>query len=69
MEKQKEPHPEWATRHRTKGTELRKINNRYYLYEYKTVYDEKKKKPRKVSGQILGSITEKTASNPLPSAY
>ena len=66
MEKQKEPHPEWATRHRTKGTELRKINNRYYLYEYKTVYDEKKKKPRKVSGQILGSITEKNGFKPSP---
>ena len=52
------PHPEWATRHRKPGTELRRINGRYYLYGYKTVYDEALKRPRKISGSILGSITE-----------
>ena len=38
-------HPEWATRYRRQITELIKINGRFYLYEYKIVYDKKKKKP------------------------
>lgn len=37
---------------------MRRINGRYYLYEYKTVYDPERKRPKKVSGKILGSITE-----------
>ncbi len=40
------------------GTELRKIKGRYYLYDYKTVYDKGKNGPRKVTGPFLGSITE-----------
>lgn len=44
--------------HRRPGTELRHIHGRYYLYEYKTVYDSVRKGPRKVSGRVLGSITE-----------
>jgi len=51
-------HPEWALVHKRPGTELRQIRGRYYLYEYKTVYDKKKKGPRKISGKLLGSITE-----------
>lgn len=52
------PHPEWATKHRRQGTELRHINGRYYLYEYKTVYDSQIKGPKKISGKIVGSITQ-----------
>jgi transposase len=51
-------HPDWATKHRIPGTELRLIRGKYYLYEYKTIYDQLTKKPRKISGKILGSITE-----------
>jgi transposase len=51
-------HPQWALKHKKPGTELRLINGRYYLYEYKTVYDALKKKPKKVSGKLLGSINE-----------
>ena len=58
METKPSPHPEWATKHRTKGTELRHINGKYYLYAYKTVYDKEKKKPRKISGGLIGAITE-----------
>jgi len=50
-------HPEWALAHKKPGTELRLIRGRYYLYEYKTVYDKEKKGPRKISGKLLGSIT------------
>lgn len=52
-------HPEWATKFRRPGAELRLINGRYYLYEFKTVYDPYRKRPRKISGKILGRITEK----------
>lgn len=52
------PHPEWARRHVRPGTELRRINGRYYLYEVRCVYDAKRKKGKKVTGKILGSVTE-----------
>ena len=53
------PHPLWVLKYRRPGTELRRINNRYYLYEYKTVYNPDTKKPKKISGRCLGTITEK----------
>ena len=53
------PHPAWATKFRQAGTELRLINGRYYLYSYKTVYDPLHKRPRKITGKILGRITER----------
>jgi hypothetical protein len=52
------PHPEWALIHKRPGTELRLIKGKYYLYSYKTVYDKEKKGPKKISGGILGSITQ-----------
>ena len=52
-------HPSWALAFRRPGTELRLIRGNYYLYEYKTVYDKAKKRARKITGQLLGSITEK----------
>jgi transposase len=55
----KTTHPQWALAHKKPGTELRLIKGRYYLYGYKTVYDKEKKRPRKVSGPLIGSITEK----------
>src|ERR1035441_9415329 len=59
MKKSHSPHPQWAVAHKKPGTELRLIKGNYYLYEYKTIYDQEKKRPRKVSGSLLGSITEK----------
>lgn len=50
-------HPEWATKYKRKGTELRLLNGRYYLYEAKCVWDPVKKRPRKITGKILGRIT------------
>ncbi len=46
-EKLKSPHPEWALAHKKQGTELRCINSKYYLYEYKTVYDPSRKRAKK----------------------
>lgn len=55
----KKEHPQWALQHKRQGCELRLIRGNYYLYEYKTVYDPQRKGPRKISGKLLGSITEK----------
>lgn len=51
-------HPDWALKMKTPGTELRLIRGKYYLYEYKTVYDKARKGPKKISGKLLGRITE-----------
>jgi len=59
MKKRKSPHPHWALTHKKRGTELRLIRGKYYLYEYKTVYDKINKRPKKISGHLLGSITRK----------
>lgn len=56
--KDSKKHPDWATKFRKPGTELRLINGKYYLYAYKTVYNSVTKKPQKQTGQCLGSITE-----------
>lgn len=53
------PHPEWATKYRRPGTELRKVNDHlYHLSECRSVYDKEKKRARKIPGKYLGSITE-----------
>lgn len=52
-------HPEWALSHRKPGVELRFIGNKYYLYSCSGVYDKSTKKSKKVTGKILGTITEK----------
>lgn len=51
-------HPEWALKHKTKGTEIRKINNGYYLYEITSRWDKEKKRPVKVTKGMVGRITE-----------
>lgn len=52
-------HPDWATKHRTKGTELRFINGKYYLYEVSSKWNADKKRSQKITGKLLGRITEK----------
>ena len=52
-------HPQWAVAHRKPGTELRCIQGRYYLYSYQTVYDKRKKASKKITGKLLGRITER----------
>jgi transposase len=52
-------HPKWATKHRRKGTELRLLNGKYYLYEVSSKWDPELKRSKKISGKLLGKITEK----------
>lgn len=52
-------HPEWALKHKRPGTELRFLNGRYYLYEVSSKYNPEKKRSQKISGKMLGKITEK----------
>lgn len=49
-------YPDWAIAHRRPGTELRFINNTYYLYEVSSFYDPVKKRGRKKTGSLLGKI-------------
>jgi transposase len=55
----KHVYPAWALAHRKPGTELRFINNSYYLYQVAAFYDPIRKKGRKKTGPLLGKITEK----------
>lgn len=51
-------HPEWALKHKVKGTELRLISGKYYLYRISSRWDKKKKRSVKVTNEFLGRITE-----------
>jgi transposase len=51
-------HPEWALKFKEKGTELRCIRGKYYLYRVSSVWDKEKKRARKISGEMIGTITE-----------
>lgn len=58
MEKSNHMYPPWGTRFREPGTELRFLNNKYYLYQVKAQYDPQTKKSKKITGRLLGRITE-----------
>jgi len=51
-------HPEWALKHKIKGTELRLIKGKYYLYQVSSVWDKTKKRAQKITNKYLGTITE-----------
>lgn len=51
-------HPEWALKHKKPGTELRLMNGRYYLYKVSSKWNKEKKRAQKITGKILGRITE-----------
>lgn len=58
MHKVSKKHPSWATKYRGAGKELRLLNGKYYLYEISSRYDPDKKRSVKVTGKLLGRITE-----------
>ena len=51
-------YPDWVLKHKTKGTELRKIRDKYYLYKVTSKWDPKKKKAKKVTLGQVGTISE-----------
>lgn len=52
-------HPEWASKFKIKNTELRNIKGRYYLYKITSKWDPAKKRTKKVTLGMIGTITEK----------
>jgi transposase len=56
--KQPPVHPQWATKYRKPGTELRNIKGKYYLYSVSSRYDAATKRTKKITGKILGRITQ-----------
>ena len=52
-------HPDWALACKRKGTELRLIRGNYYLYEVSSKWNPEKKRSMKITGKLLGAITEK----------
>lgn len=55
---QKTVHPSWAIQVRQPGTELRLINGKYYLYAVSSRYDPVLKRAKKITGKLLGKVTE-----------
>jgi hypothetical protein len=53
----KMPLPDWVEKHKKTGYEIKHINNKYYLYKLKSKWHKTKKKPVKVSGPYIGTIT------------
>jgi len=58
MIRKKSKHPQWALRHKQKGTELRLLSGKYYLYAVTSKWDPEKKRAKKITGKLLGRITE-----------
>lgn len=51
-------HPDWAVKQKRPGTELRYIRGNYYLYSVSSKWNKEKKRAQKVTGKILGRVTE-----------
>lgn len=55
--------PNWVLSSRQKGQEIKKIQNKYYLYEVSSYYCKERKRTIKKSGKCLGRITEQGIIN------
>ena len=51
-------HADWALKFKQKNTELRLIRGKYYLYKISSIWDKDKKRARKITGEMIGRITE-----------
>jgi hypothetical protein len=58
MERKKALHPTWVLVCKCKETELRLLGGKYYPYEVSSKWDSLKKRSVKISGKLLGKITE-----------
>jgi len=56
----KDKWPEWVKKFvgKRKSIEIKERNGRYYIYEYKNIWDKKKKRPKKIS-RYLGVVEQK----------
>ena len=50
-------YPQWVLKHKKKGTEIRKVEDRYYLYKISSVYNKTKKRAQKITEAYLGRVT------------
>jgi len=50
--------PDWVAQHKTKGTEVRKFGNNFYLYKVTSKYNPELKRSKKITQEFLGTITE-----------
>lgn len=57
-------HPDWALKHKIKGSELRCIRGKYYLYQVSSSWDSSKKRAVKKTGKCLGTISENGGFKP-----
>jgi transposase len=51
------PFPEWVNAQKKQGFEIKKIGERFYMYERKSRWDKDKKKAVKVTGEYVGVVT------------
>ena len=51
-------HPDWVLKHKKKGSEVRFIRGKYYLYQVKSKWNKEKGRAQKITGKYLGRITE-----------
>ena len=49
--------PDWVRKHKAKGTEIRNISGRYYIYKIHSERDPITKRPKKITDKYLGRIT------------
>lgn len=49
--------PDWVLKHKPKGTEVRLLNNTYYVYAVTSKWNPDKKRAQKITGKLLGKIT------------
>ena len=51
-------HPEWALKHKRKGTELRNIRERFSLHRISSKWNKERKVTQKITHEMLGRITK-----------
>jgi transposase len=51
--------PEWVKKHKPPKSEIRDFDGRYYVYSISSIYDPKRHRAKKITGPLLGRITEK----------
>jgi len=51
-------YPEWVEKHRQKGTNISRINGKYYLYKVSSKWNKEKGRAQKKTDAYLGRITE-----------